>query len=252
VASDLFSAYEVVSMNAPGYTCQEETFGMSCSLGDQPAGASVPVQINYRALTGNTSSTLTIGSVTANDSNPANDNVSFHWQSMTRTDLALSVAQTTVTATSGTTFNFPRVSVTSPGDFAHGVVVEIPMPAFASIQSVSTTAICSGTATLRCDFGLMTPGSTGAIDIVLTATRTGSFASDITLRATNDSTPNNNAGTVTTTVNAQSQGGGSSGGGGSSSSGGGGGGGGFEWLSLGVLALLAGRRGRTLEKKSCA
>jgi hypothetical protein len=83
----------------------------------------------------------------------------------------------------------------------------------------------------------MPPNDSRTIDIALTATATGTFTSNVVLRAHNDSTPDNNTASVAITVNAPT----SSGGG--SSSGGGGGGGRFEWLALALLGGLVLCRG---------
>jgi hypothetical protein len=92
---------------------------------------------------------------------------------------------------------------------------------------------------LQCTFATLTAGSTATIDIGLTTSAVGTFTSNITLQAANDSNLGNNSASVAITVNAPAP---PPSGGGGSSSGGGGGGGRMEWLALAYLGLLAMRR----------
>jgi hypothetical protein len=235
------SNIEIVSMNAGGSVCQLVSTEWQCALGDLPAGSGVPVTVTYRALRADQSGSVSVYVRTARDSNSSNDYAFIPYQTSAMTAVALDIAATSASAQAGERFLFPAITASSATAFARDVVVEISLPTFVTIDSLSTSANCSGTTTLRCDFGVIAGGQSRGIDVWLTsaAGASGTFTSNVTLRAANDSTANDNARTVAMTVTAPSSGGGSSSS--SSSSGGGkGGGGSFDWLALLLLALPAG------------
>jgi uncharacterized membrane protein YgcG len=128
------------------------------------------------------------------------------------------------------------VTVTNGTAAAQDVVVQIPLPTFAVVSSVSSSAFCGGTSTLTCRFATIAAGSTGTIDIQLATLDAGNFTSNITMTALNDSTPGNNGASVDIAVTPAPT---PPAGGGSSSGGGGGGGGTTDWLILALLSLLA-------------
>jgi hypothetical protein len=127
--------------------------------------------------------------------------------------------------------------------------VQIPLPAFTTIASISGggNLSCTGTSTLSCEIYYLQAGESRSIDITLNTNGTGTFTSNLTLESGNDSTAGNNSGVVQLSVTApppSGGGGGGSGPGGGGASNGGGGGGQFEWLALAFLGLLAANRGR--------
>jgi uncharacterized membrane protein YgcG len=147
--------------------------------------------------------------------------------------------------------------VTNGAAMARDIKVDIPLPSFVSLVSVSSYGPCTGTTTLECTFVAIPGNDTRTIDVSLTATDTGTYTSNVTVVAANDSTANNNSASVVVTVNAPASASSSSGGGASSSSGGGsssssggasasggggGGGGRIEWLMLALLGVLVSRR----------
>lgn len=161
-------------------------------------------------------------------------------------EISLAVAASSAAADVGSRIVFPRITLRSAGH-SHGMVVRIPIPSFATIQSVSSGWICTGTSTIECAVFGLPDGSEASFDITLNATQAGTFTSRVEVTSANDTNVANNiaevaitanAVVVTPPVNPPS----------SSSSGGGGGGGGgaFEWGSLGLLALLLRRRLRGL------
>jgi hypothetical protein len=230
--------FDVVAMNAPNVTCQPDGANMRCDLGNLPANASVPVTVRYRALRENSISSATVSVSTARDSNPSNNVVDVSGHTFDVTDLRLAVAQTSVSGRNGETLQFPRITITNGTSFAGNVVVEIPLPAFTTVQSVSSSVTCTGTSTLLCDFQLMVPNESASIDLTLATSGSGGFSSNVAVRSLNDSTGGNNAASVNITVSALPQAGGSSSGGSS----GGGGGGRIEWMLLALLGGIATRR----------
>ena len=237
---------DIDSMTAAGVACLIDSNGNGrCDLGDLPANASIPVAVTYRTTRDDVIGTATVYALTSVDRNQANNSASISYTTIAYTDVSLQLAQTTATTMSGTRLTFPRVTVTAVGAFAaRSVVVQIPLAAFTTVESVSGGGvICTGTSILRCEVFPFQPGETRTIDIVLNTSGPGTFTSNVTLQSANDSTAGNNGGAVELSVTAQNGGGGSSGGG-SSSGGGGGGGGRFEWLALAFLGLLATWRAR--------
>jgi hypothetical protein len=104
--------------------------------------------------------------------------------------------------------------------------------------------ICTGTANLQCTLFALSPNDSREIVIDMNPVTSGTFTSDIELRAYNDSTPGNNAASIVLTVSPPPSSGGSSGG--SSGKKSGGGGGSLEWLGLAMLGAMVMKRGQSL------
>jgi hypothetical protein len=233
--------WQVAALSAGGATCRGETWGMSCDVGELAAGATVPVEVTYDALDGGTNGGAQVCATIARDSAPGNDCVSLEMSTFAPTDVSVSVAQATVSATAGGTFHYPLITVADGAEIASDVRVRITLPSFVSVKSVSASAgDCTGTTTLECTYATMSPGTTSSIDITLQADATGTFASSVELASVNDSTSGNNTAAVSVRVDAVSSG--TVGGGGSNGTGRSGGGGRLEWLGLVLLALLVLRR----------
>jgi hypothetical protein len=215
-----------------------------CDMGDLPAGSNLLVTVHYRALQADRQGQVQMRVSTAQDSNFGNDNAYVSYQTQQLTEVQLSVAQASVTAVNGSRLRFPLITVTNGAAIARNVIVDVPLPTFASLDTVSSTGFCSGTTTLQCSWSSLAPGGSATIDFYLTGTAVGTFTSNVLLRAGNDSNAGNNGSSVAVSFTAPAapppSGGSSSGGGG----GGGGGGGAFEWLTLGALSLLLRRRMR--------
>jgi hypothetical protein len=251
----------VDSVTIGGEDCPQSGSGTPCPLGTLPANSSIPVRAVFRAVAGEARPYATLNLYPDLDSVTNNNRLVVPLYTVNPSDLQLQLAQTSVTATNGTALQFPRITVNNGAATSRDVSVSIPLPTFVSVGSVSTPngGVCTGTTTLNCLFFGIAPNNSMVIDIALGATAVGTFTSNVTISAINDSTANNNSASVVVTVNApssssssggssSSSGGGSSsssGGGGSSSSGGGGGGR-FEWLALamlGALVVIRQRRG---------
>jgi len=150
-----------------------------------------------------------------------------------------------VSGSVGSKVSFPRITLNT---LAHteGIWIEIPMPDFVSVDSISlANGICSGTTLLRCNLGIRDAGSTDTIDITLKLDGAGTFSSNLAVVAINDTNAANDTASVAIRSDAvvappanPPPGNGSSGGGG--------GGGRIEWLALSFLALVAARRVRAL------
>ena len=152
--------YQVVSVSVPGHSCQENGGVTRCDLGDLPANANFQVTVRFSAPGGGTySSGAPVGVQTSRDSNPANNVATVQMNTYMPTNLKMRVAQTTATAPSGSALTFPRITVTNLGPaLAGGVTLEIPLPSFATIQSMSSGVTCAGTTTLSCDIQGLTYG----------------------------------------------------------------------------------------------
>jgi hypothetical protein len=248
------SGFDIASITAAGYSCTVDAnngYGR-CELGDLAANASVPVSVTYRTLWDNLGGEARMSVIASGDRNAANDSVGIQFTTVAFTDVQLQVAQTTATAVNGTQLNFPRITVSAVGAYAaRGPTVQIPLPAFATVASVSgSNLFCTGTSTLSCEVISLLAGESRSIDIILNTSGTGSFTSNVTLQSGNDSTASNNSGAVQLSVTAPPSGGGGGGGaGGGGASSGGGGGGRFEWLALAFLGLLAANRARRFARQ---
>ena len=130
---------------------------------------------------------------------------------------------------------FPLITITNTGALADDVVVDIPLPGFATVDTISSSGNCAGTTTLQCAFDSIASGASATIDVQLLTSAEGTFTSNVTMAVDNDSTSSNNAASVALTVTAPTA---PPNGGGSSSSGGAKKGGGrLEWLALAFLGL---------------
>ncbi len=131
-------------------------------------------------------------------------------------------------------------------------MVNIPLPSFATVDTVSTSGFCTGVTTVQCAFDAIAAGANATIDLQVLTSAEGSFTSNITMVAGNDSTPTNNSASVVVTVTAQPppppppppSGGGSSSSGGAKK-----GGGSLEWLALAFLGLLALQQARSVRQQ---
>ncbi len=242
-------AFEFASITANGSACtvNPNTGDGRCDLGTLPANAVVPVSVTYRTTIDGSLGTARVYAMTSMDHNHANNSAAINYTTLAPTDVQLMVAQTTASAVSGTSLTFPRITISNLGTAnARAPTVQIPLPAFASIGSVSgSNVFCTGTAILSCEGWSLTPGTTATIDITLITTGTGNFTSNVTVLSGNDSNSGNNSAAVQLSVTAPQSGGGGGGSGGASGGGSKGGGGGrFEWLALAFLGLLVAYRAR--------
>jgi hypothetical protein len=234
------SALALDSFSVGGVDCSQTQSGAACDLGNLPAHAAIPVHAVFRALSSEDSTYAVIDVYTQTDSNGNNNHLAIPIYTLGPSDIQISTAQTSVTAVKGTLLTFPRITLMTGAGTGRDITVDIPLPAFASVSSVSSDGMCTGTTSLQCTFLNVPPDNPRYIDIILNADAAGTFTSNLLLHAFNDSTPDNNAASVVLTVSAPASGGGSSSGG--AASGGGGGGGRIEWFMLALLGGLVLRR----------
>ena len=121
---------------------------------------------------------------------------------------------------------------------AFGTRLDVTLPEQVTLVSVSaSSATCSGSNVLRCDFTDLAPGATATVALIVRANANGSFVSALKLSASNDSNPANDSRDVKVEISGVSAAPVSE-----SSAAGKGGGGRIEFWMLGLLALMAGRR----------
>jgi hypothetical protein len=238
-------------MTINGVVCQRNgDFDQVCAVGDLPANAIVPVTLRYRFVQAGISHNLGVTVTTPRDYDYSNNSASFSFSIMALTDVQVSVARTTATAVSGAKLRLPEIAVRAGAGAANDVVLTVTLPPFTTVEYVSGNALCSGTTTIQCFMTFIAAGDARYFDISLNTTAPGTFTSNISIQAANDSNAGNNTSDLALSVTdppappppppppPPSSGGGSS-----SSSGGGGGGGRMEWFALAFLAVFAWRGG---------
>ena len=244
--SGLDSWYRVESISVNGIDCPRSgndtsEFGFHvCQAGTIPANSSWPVVVRFRALRGGLGQGgVPVFAIADDDASGANNVAYFDTRTIQPTDVRIAVAQPSATAVSGSVLRLPLITVTNVGGLADDILVNIPLPPFATVDTISSSANCSGTTILQCGFDSIESGASGTIDVGLLTTTAGTFTSSITMVADEDSTPANNTASLALTVTAAPVNAGGSNGNGS---GGGKGGGALEWPSLVLVGLLAARR----------
>jgi MYXO-CTERM domain-containing protein len=219
-------------------TCRVDVnLGGVCDFTDLPAFTRVSVTVTYLALQGSWSLDPVVSVSAAGDVVSSNNAVTAHVETLAATDLELRV-DGSLAGSPMASLSFPLISVVNGGEEAFGARLDVTLPSQVTLVSVSaSSATCSGTTVLRCDFPTLPPGTTATVALVVRAKATGSFVSALKLSANNDSNPANDTREVSveitgTNVAAVSE----------SSAAGNGGGGRIEFWMLGLLALLALRR----------
>jgi len=204
--------------------------GGSCDFTDLAAGAQVSVTVTWRADHA-CDEDVAVGVSTAGDVVATNNEVHGRAEVMAPTDLELRVAAS-VDGASGSTLDFPPISVVNGAEKAVGARLEVTLPAEVTLVSISAAnAICSGTSVLRCDFADLEANSTSTVNLVVRPGTRGSYSSALKLSAMNDTNAANDSRNVAFQISA-----GNSGGVAAAKTGGGGGS--FEWLALLLLALI--------------
>jgi Reprolysin (M12B) family zinc metalloprotease/Domain of unknown function DUF11 len=212
-----------------------------CDLGMLPANSLIRLTPRYRATRSGTSMSAWVSVTATRDVDFSNNSRSVTMNTYDPGDVGVSAATATATGTSGSTLTLPRITL-STVTRSLDTLIEITLPSFVTVTQVSFGAgVCTGTTTLQCYMADRASGSSDTLDITVRLDGTGTFTSNIRVSGRNDTNPANDTASFQLTSNAVTNNppAGSSSSGGSS---GGGGGGSLEWLSLGVLALLARRR----------
>jgi hypothetical protein len=248
-APNLKPYLELESITSPGITCAiDNTFG-TCDFGTVPANASIPITVRYRGLQDyhQNNSVLEVSAITSNDVSYVNNHTHSEWEVGAPTDLAIATATPSATAAVGGTLVFPQITITNGASSAFEPLVEITIPDFLSIGTISAgNAICSGTSLLQCRYGTLAPGVSVAINLSLNALAVGSQSISVRVTSSSDNNNSNDAIAVNLTVSSAvvtppvtppgptpkpSSGGGR-----------------FEWLVLGFLALLSANRARRIHR----
>jgi hypothetical protein len=214
---------------------------LRCPIATLPANTDRLLRFQLRPTVVDVGGRVGIQALTTPDVDHANNYVEQHSLVVEDSDVALSLSSATVTVTTGTRLALPRITLRSPR-VAHGMTLRVPIPAFASVDSVSSGWICTGGTTLECDIPALSANGETSIEVFLNTTSAGTFTSRIEVSVANDANVANNAADVAITVNAAASTPNPPSGGGGGSSSGGGGGGSFEWLSLAALSILLWRR----------
>jgi Reprolysin (M12B) family zinc metalloprotease/Domain of unknown function DUF11 len=211
--------------------------GGICDFTDLPAYARVSVTVTYLALQGSWSLDPVVSVSAAGDVASGNDTVTGHVDTHAATDLELRV-DGSLAGSPSASLSFPLISVVNGTEEAFGTRLDVALPPQVALVSVSaSSATCSGTTSLRCDFVDLAPGATATVALVVRASGNGSFVSALKLSANNDSNPANDSRDVKVEIT-----GGSVAPVGESNTSGAAGGGRIEFWMLGLLALLVARR----------
>ncbi len=217
--------------------------GGICDFTDLPPFSSVSVTVTYLALQGSWSLDPVVRVSAAGDVVSSNNAVTAHVETHAATDLELRV-DGSLAGGPMASLSFPLISVVNGGEEAFGARLDVTLPSQITLVSVAaSSATCSGTSVLRCDFADLPPGATATVALIVRARATGSFVSTLKLSASNDSNPANDTREVNVEITGDSVTAVSE-----SSTAGRGGGGRIEFWMLGLLALVAVRRYAALRK----
>jgi len=225
-----------MSGGAPFGDCRVDVAsGGVCDFVDVPAFADITVTVTYRAAEGTFSGHLAVYVSTTGDVVNSNNAQTAHVHTRGMTDLELRVAPT-LSGPKSSTLTFPLISVMNGAEKAFGARLEVTLPAEITLVSVSaSSAICSGTRVVTCDFSELDPLATATVALSVRGTVTGNFLSSLKLTASNDNNVANDSGEVSVQIAggdpAAVNGGEKSSGGGS-----------MEWLGLLLLGALVWRR----------
>ncbi len=245
LAAHALPALTVEAISAATGECRvEPEQGGVCDFTDLPANASVPVTITYRAAEGAGQAEPVVSVATPGDVASGNNLVNAKVDVFGSTDIELRVGAT-LGGQRSATLSFPDIELVNGASKAIAPRVEVTLPAGVTVVDVSAAnAICSGTTTLRCDFGNLDAQARAHISLKVRASSEGSFTSQVHVLAANDNNAANDSrevkleisGAAAVTSNA------------TVSASGGGGGGRFEWLALVLLGcVVLGKVRRTVD-----
>ncbi len=229
VAFSLNSGITAVGATPSQGSCETTSSFFLCTLGTVPANGTATVTLRLRG--DNVASVvLGVNATGTGDNDPGDGRSSGSIVVDARGNVAVQSAAANASATVGTAFEYPRITITAI-TATDDVRVGITVPAAFSIDSATAGgAPCAVNAgSINCSFGTLEAGASRSITVRLRANQAGSFATTATATATDDSDTSNNSAPVTLTVSKS----------GSSGRGGGGGGGSLDPQSLLMLLLLA-------------
>ncbi len=157
----------VAAIRADAGQCRvDEAAGGICDFSDLAAGSQVAVTVTWRADHA-CDEDVAVDVSTAGDVVAANNEVRGRAEVMAPTDLELRVAAS-VDGSTGSTLDFPPISVVNGAEKAVGARLEVTLPAEVTLVSISAAnAICSGTDVLRCDFAELEANSTSTVNLAV-------------------------------------------------------------------------------------
>jgi hypothetical protein len=238
----------VESVTAGAASCTFTDLQGSCALGDLAADTTVPVRVRVRTSQTHVIGELSMHAVIAEDFAWTNDRASFSFHTHDAPDLEVTVGAASVSGTVGAAIALPRITVSSPGGLSEDVVVRVPLPAFVSVTSVSSSmGICTGTTLIECFIGSMLRDTSVTIDVSVNPTAVGNANAEVRVTSTNGVNSANDARSVSIAAVAAAPPpapppSNPPVGGGGGSAGGKKGGGSMEWMLLGLLGALVWRR----------
>jgi len=220
-----------------------------CLMALVPANTDRLLQFQLRGVSAGDGGRVTAQAWTSYDVNWDNNASDVPVQVVEDSDVAVELAGTSATAKVGTSLALPRITLRST-QATYDITLKVPIPAFASIKSVSSGWVCTGTTTLECGPVVLMPGTETSFDITLDTQQAGTFTSKVEVTAVNDTNAANNTADIAVTVNAIATPPSSppAGSGGS----GGGGGGRIDWLTALLLGLLLAHRAAKQSKSACS
>lgn len=162
-----------------------------CNLGTLPAGSVQRIMLHYRAVQAGGGIGGWIKVQTPDDFAYDNDMVSVDYRTYEEGDMRVRLAAARAAGTIGGTLVLPTITVDSGTQSAYDVLVDIPIPSFASIESISSSGLCSGGAVITCYLGNKGPNTVNEIGVTLKLNGTGTFTSNVVVSAANDVNPAN-------------------------------------------------------------
>jgi hypothetical protein len=248
--SSLPQSLVLEAISTPVGTCDINASQPRCNLGTLPPNSLVRLTPRYRAVAAGSGSSAWVTVQANRDVDQNNNSQHVDMRTYDAGDVELRLASANTAGTAGSTLVLPRITLNSITR-SQDVHIYIPIPAFATVDSISFAAgICTGTTSLECYMSDRAAGSSDTLDVTLRLNSTGTFTSNIQVRAANDTNAANDTGTLQIRAGAASgsSSGSSSSSSGGAASGGGGGGGRIEWTLLAALGLMAARRVRAMQK----
>jgi hypothetical protein len=226
---------------SPGGTCTKTDTQVDCDITNLAAGASTTVDIHLDALAAGTATATVTATYAGVDTAATNNAASISTTLRLVGDVSVELAESVDPVVAGSPLSYTAV-VRNLGPNAGSAHLTLAFTGGSVSVVTPTNGTCTSTSSsVDCDFAA--PGNDGNATAIILFNTTAAGTATATATATfvgTDPVSTNNTASASTTVNAPpppASGGGNKGGGG-------GGGGRFDWLAIGLLGLLAGRRAK--------
>ena len=206
------ASFTVESVLAGGAPCAVNAGSIACSFGTLPAGTTRSVNVRLRA---NQSGAFSAG-VTAtaeSDSDPGNDSTSIGITvnavpppnpiPTPTGNVSVAAAQGSVTATVGTAFDLPTITLTAIAQTAD-VRINLSVPASLTVENaLADGAPCTvSSGSIVCSLGTLPAGTTRSVNLRLRANQSGAFVASVNATAEFDLDATNNSMSIAVIVNA--------------------------------------------------